>query len=122
MVREPTANKWPPRVRKVLHKDYASVTRCGSLQILGECLSCAHRLDDWAFDLTSSMSGWTRCGNSAGMYDCLISDLSPDTLSRIRACTSVSCRLSFDCFEFCPSHLQTYRQSVLPPSSVEQTY
>ena len=52
------------------------------------------------------MSGCTMCGKSDGMYDCRISDLSPDTLSRIRACTSVSCRLSFVCLEFWPSHLR----------------
>lgn len=54
----------------------------------------------------SFCSGSTMCGNSAGMYDCRISLLSPDTFSRMRICTSPSCRASLPCFEFCPSHLR----------------
>ena len=50
------------------------------------------------------------CGNRAGIYDCLISDLSPETLRRMRICTSPSCRVSLFCFEFWPSHLS--KQSV----------
>lgn len=41
------------------------------------------------------------------MYDCRSSSLSDETLRRIRAWMSISCRFSLFCFEFCPSQLQT---------------
>ena len=59
-----------------------------------------------------SISGFTKCGNRAGIYDCLISDLSFDTLRRMRIYTSPSCRLSLFCFEFWPSHLSKNRVVV----------